>query len=184
MPHGQEPINESHSLLVSSLFSFSAPGSFLPSDLCSIKKWFIMGGCVKRWTFFWNKISLKDWKRSSLHAPGSGTPVSHSVLEISLFSFSAPAPSFLPLSGVIRNGSPQYKGLDVGNILEQKQFNRLQMVQFECPRVRKFLVSSTFDEFPFPIFWILRRLRRRLCKAWQWPLLEMPISAYIAEKSD
>ena len=87
MPHGQEPINESHSLLVSSLFSFSAPGSFLPSDLCSIKKWFIMGGCVKRWTFFWNKISLTSLKGSKLNAPRPKTPVSYSLLESSVFLF-------------------------------------------------------------------------------------------------
>ena len=50
--------------------------------------------------------------------------------------FSAPAASFLPLSGVIRNGSPQYEGEEGGHFLEQNHFNRLQMVQFEYPRVR------------------------------------------------
>ena len=46
----------------------------------------------------------------------------------------APAASSLPLSGVIRNGSPQYKGQEGGKILEQNQLNRLQMVQFEYPK--------------------------------------------------
>ena len=49
-----------------------------------------------------NKISLTGCKWSSLNAPRSETPVSHSFLESSLFQFSAPAPSFLPFSGVIR----------------------------------------------------------------------------------
>ena len=31
-------------------------------------------------------------------------------------------------------------------------FNRLQMVQFECARVRNPCFSFTFGEFPFPIF--------------------------------
>ena len=35
---------------------------------------------------------------------GSETPVSYSLLESSLFPFSAPAPSLSLLSGVIRNG--------------------------------------------------------------------------------
>ena len=35
---------------------------------------------------------------------------------------------------VIRNGTPQYKDQDDGKILRQNQLNRLQMVQFECPR--------------------------------------------------
>ena len=39
------------------------------------------------------------------------------------------------------------------DFLEQNQFNRLQMVQFECTRFRNPLVSSTFEEFPFPISW-------------------------------
>ena len=41
---------------------------------------------------------------------------------------------FLPLSEVIRNWPPQYQDQKGGKILEQNQFNRLQMVQFECPK--------------------------------------------------
>ena len=36
--------------------------------------------------------------------------------------------------------------------MEQDQFNRLQMVQLECPKVRNPCASSTFEDFPFPIF--------------------------------
>ena len=33
-------------------FPIFFPCSFLPSSLPIIKKWFIMGGWVKRWTYF------------------------------------------------------------------------------------------------------------------------------------
>ena len=69
--------------------------------------------------------------------------MSHSLLEESISPFPAPAPSFLPLSGVIRNGSPQYKDKEDENIWEQNQLHRLQMVQFECPGVRNPSYSST-----------------------------------------
>ena len=36
--------------------------------------------------------------------------------------------------------------------MEKNPLNRLQMVQFECPRVRNLMVSFTFGEFPFLIF--------------------------------
>ena len=75
--------------------------------LCGNKNWFIMGGWVKskkKVEHFWSKISLTSYKRSSLNAPGSQTPVSHSHLVSSLFPFSSPAlPSFL---------SVQYTELD------------------------------------------------------------------------
>ena len=38
------------------------------------------------------------------------------------------------------------------DFLEQYQLTRLQMVQFEFPRVRNPCVSLTFGEFTFPIF--------------------------------
>ena len=42
----------------------------------------------------------------------------------------------------------------IGQFWEQNQFNRPQMVQFECPWpwVTNPLVSFTLEEFPFPIF--------------------------------
>ena len=52
---------------------------------------------------FWSKISSTGCKGSSLNDPGTETPVSHSLLEESLFSFPA------PLSGVIDNWTPQYE---------------------------------------------------------------------------
>ena len=39
-----------------------------------------------------------------------------------------------------------------GNILEQKQYNMLEMVQFEYLRYKNPCVSSIFGEFPFLIF--------------------------------
>ena len=93
---------------------------------------------VKKLENFWNKISLAGGKRSRLSAPGTGTPVSHSLLEESHFSFPA------PLSGVIDNWTPQYESQEVGKCMEQNQLNRLQMVQFECPKYRNPCISFTF----------------------------------------
>ena len=58
------------------------------------------GELGKKADFFGDKISLTGCKWSSLNATGSETLVSHSLLGDSLF----PIFSFLPLSGVIRNG--------------------------------------------------------------------------------
>ena len=64
-------------------------------------------------------------------------PVFHPILGESLFLI------FL-LSGVLRikKWDTQYKDEEVRNIMEQNQLNRLQMVQFECPRYRNPCVSS------------------------------------------
>ena len=81
-------------------FPIFCPCSFLPSFLWRNKKWFIMGGRLgKKVEIIWNKISLKGCEWYSLNAAGSETPASHSLLESSLFQFSAPAPSFPPFSG-------------------------------------------------------------------------------------
>ena len=48
------------------------------------------------------------------------------------------------VSRVIRNGTPQYKNQDDGTFVGQNQLNRLQMVQFECPKDRNPCVSSIF----------------------------------------
>ena len=110
-----------------------------------------MGDWAKRW-IFWNNISWPGCKWSSLNSLGSETPVSHSLLESLPFPFSAPAPSLTPLSGVISKVLFWEAGQKGGICLEQYQFYKLQMVQFECPRVRSPQVSLTFIEFPFPIF--------------------------------
>ena len=55
---------------------------------------------VKKVDIFWNKISLTGSKRFSLNAPSRETLVSHSLLSESLFLFSAPAASSLPVSAV------------------------------------------------------------------------------------
>ena len=71
---------------------------------------------VKKFENLWYKISSASCKQSSLNAPSTETPVSH------------------PLSGVIDNWTPQYESQEVGKFMQQKQVNRLQMVQFECPK--------------------------------------------------
>ena len=77
---------------------------------------------IRKVEIFWNKIILTGCKWSSLNAQSTETPVSHSRL-----TFAA------PLSGVIRNWTPQYKDLKGVKFLEQYELKRLQMVQFECP---------------------------------------------------
>ena len=72
---------------------------FLPSSLGGNKKWFIMVGWVKKVEKIRDKIILTDWKCSCLNAPGTETTVFHWLFKNSLFPF-----SFLPLSGVIRDG--------------------------------------------------------------------------------
>ena len=57
------------------------------------------------------------------------------------FQFPAPADSSLWGN---KKREPQYKDQEGGNLLEQNQLNRLQMVQFECPKYRNPCVSSTF----------------------------------------
>ena len=98
---------------------------------------------------FWNKISSTGCKWSTLNAPSTEIPVSNSLLGGSLFSIFSPC---CFLSGVIRNGSPHYKGHEGGNILERNQLNRLQIVQFECPKYRNPYGSFTFECLPFPHF--------------------------------
>ena len=45
--------------------------------------------------------------------------------------------SYCPLSGVIRNWTPQYKDQVDENYLEQNELKWLQMVQLECPQALK-----------------------------------------------
>ena len=57
------------------------------------------------------------------------------------FQFPAPADSSLWGN---KKREPQYKDQEGGNLLEQNQLNRLQMVQFECPKYRNPCISFTF----------------------------------------
>ena len=124
-------------------------------SLCLTHCWMNpLSGVIYNWTphyksqkvgKFLNKISSKVCKWSSLNVPGTGTPVSHSLMEESCFSFPA------PLSGVIDNWTPQYESLKDRQILGQNQLNRLQMVQFECPRYWNPCVSLTVGGIPFLI---------------------------------
>ena len=68
-----------------------------------------------------------------------------------------PIPIFCPCSFIPSSPCSIKKcfimlGKKVDFLEEQNQFDRLQMVQFERPRVIHPWVSSTFEEFPFPIF--------------------------------
>ena len=51
-----------------------------------------------------------------------------------------------------KNWAPQYKDVEVAKFREQNWLNRLQMVQFECPRHSNPCVSLRLGEFHFPIF--------------------------------
>ena len=77
---------------------------------------------VKKMENVWNKCGLTGCKWSSLNAPGTETPLSHSVLELEQLPF----PHYWP-SGVIRIGS-QYEGEKYGKFSEQNMLKRLQMV--------------------------------------------------------
>ena len=72
-------------------------------------------------------MGLKGCKWSSLKAPGTETPQSYPNWKLQEFPFSHYKPS-----GVIRIGL-QYESEKVGKIWK-KWLNRVQMVQFECPR--------------------------------------------------
>ena len=81
-----------------------------------------------------NTIGLTGCKGSSLNVPGTETPVSRSGWESSVFPFQ---PSSLWDN---KNWAPQYKDVEAGKFSEQNWLNRLQMVQFEGPKVRNPLV--------------------------------------------
>ena len=132
----------SHSLLGESLFPIFSPCCFLSSSLWGNKKLDLPVWKVKKWKIFGTK-----WAQQALNVQ-IWIPQIQKPLCLNYF---APAPSFLPLSGVIRNWTSQYKD-KVLNCWEQNQFNRLQMVQSECPKVRNPCVSFTFGWFPFPHF--------------------------------
>ena len=75
-----------------------------------------------------NKRGLKGCKWSSLNAPGTQTPLSHSVLKFAKWPF-----SIIGSLGVIRNG-PQYDSEKFEKFTEQKGLKGMQMIQFECLR--------------------------------------------------
>ena len=73
---------------------------------------------VKNVEYIWDKISPTGCKLSNLNAPSTETLASHSLLGESLFLI------FLS----------QYESQKGEKFMEQNQLNRLQMVQFECPK--------------------------------------------------
>ena len=95
-----------------------------------------------------NKISRIGCKWSNSIAPTIvETQLFHPLLGESLFLIFS--------SGLIRNGSPQYKDQDGRNIWEHNQQKPLQMVQLECPKYRNLGVSFIFWLIPFSHFQVL-----------------------------
>ena len=104
---------------------------------------------VKKLGKFQNERGAKGCKWSWMNAPGTQTPLSHSVLKLEEFPFPINWPS-----GVIRNDSPVWKNKS-GKLWTQKWLNGLQMVQFECPRYWKPSVSFSFEvgRISFSHYW-------------------------------
>ena len=88
---------------------------------------------------------------SSLNVPGTGCPLSHSILRLCDFLF-----SYNWTSGVIRLG-PQYESDKVGIHLAKEEPNGLHLVQFECSRHWKPPVSANFEVGRFSILGNLAR---------------------------
>ena len=110
----------SHQLLDESLFLFflSLGYGVIRNGSFSIK--------MRKLEVFWNQISSTGCKWSSLDAPGTDSPVSHPFLGESLFLISS-------LWGN-KKRELQYKDEEAQKNLEPNKLNRLQVVQFECPR--------------------------------------------------
>ena len=91
---------------------------------------------------------------SNLDAPCTETPVTNSLLGDSLFPIFNPYCFLLSTPCSIKKWFIIEGWYKIGHFWEQNQFNRPQMVQFECPWpwVTNPLVLFTFEEFPFPIF--------------------------------
>ena len=96
MPQDHTPLGDIHFWRVP--FSHFLP-LLLPSFLSPHNKEMVYyGRLLKKVEIFLNKISLTGCKWSILSAPGSEPLWCHPILKSSLFSFSAPADSFLPVS--------------------------------------------------------------------------------------
>ena len=95
---------------------------------------------------FLNKITSTGYKWSNSCAPSTETPLTHCFFEGIPFLISSP----ISLWGN-KNWTPQYKDQDDGKIPEQNELNRLQIVQFVCPKYRNPGVSLFFESIPFLI---------------------------------
>ena len=105
--------------------------------------------------FSFTKQSLKCCKWTTLNAPSTENLCIIHFWVNPFFSF--------PISGVIRDWTPQYKDQDDGKIWRQNQLNRLQIVQFECPKCRNpwplCLIHFWVNPFPsFPLSAVIRNL--------------------------
>ena len=105
MPQGQKPLCLIHFLRIP--FSHFQPlllPSFLPLSGVIRNGLVIMGGRVKRWKCFGTKSVWQAPNGPVWMHQGKKKPVSHSLLYFPIFSPCSFLSSFLPLSGVIRNG--------------------------------------------------------------------------------
>ena len=82
---------------------------------------------LKKFEILGNKIGLTSCIWSCLNAQGTENPESHSGWEIPFSHFQP------PLLWGYKNW-PQYESEEVWKFGERNWLNRLQMVQFECPR--------------------------------------------------
>ena len=112
-----------------------------------------------------NRLQMVQFECPSIRDPR----VSFTLEEVP-FPIFCPVPSFIPLSAVYIIGLLWKARLKGGNFLERNQFNRLQMVQFECHRVINPCVSFTFEEFPFPIFCPAPSFPSSICSIKKWLL--------------
>ena len=103
----------------------------------------------KKVELFWTIISLTSSKWSSLNAPW--------LLKRSIFfwvipfsQFSAPAAFFPPLSGVIRNGSSQYKGQEGGNFGNQNSLTGCNRSSLNAPGSETPVSHSLLGDYLFP----------------------------------
>ena len=114
----------SHSLLGDSLFPLFCPCSFLSSPLWGNKKLDLPEWMLKRLTFFRTK-SAQQALNVPIWLPHVQKPLCLNHFWVIPFSpFSAPAPSCLLLSGVIRNWTSQNESWKGQIFLDQNLLNR------------------------------------------------------------
>ena len=84
--------------------------------------------------------------------------------------------SHFPFSGVIRNWQWSVWKSRVGKISEQNWLNKLQMLQFECPKHSNICVLSIIGWFPFSHFPLSGVIRN-----WQSPLWKSKVGKFFEQ---
>ena len=97
---------------------------------------------LKKVKHLWYKLGLPSCKWSNLNAPGTQNPLPGSGWENSIYSF---------FWGLKEMGSPAWRS-KFGKYSEQNWLNRVQMVQFECPKHPNPCLSLRLGGFHFLIF--------------------------------